>query len=70
MEEKRESWDCKKGERVETPQKQIDFIEEIDAVCKKYNLSISHEDGHGGFEIEEYDPYNIEWLKRAGINWE
>ena len=41
------------------------FLDEIEKVCKKHNLSISHEDGHGGFEIEEYNQDNIEWLRDA-----
>lgn len=44
------------------------FFEEIDLVCKKYNVSIAHEDNHGGFIIEDYDLFNIEWLKDARID--
>ena len=43
--------------------KVAEFLNEIETICKKYNLSISHEDSHGGFIIEKYDDYNIEWLK-------
>ena len=46
----------------EIPEKMERFLEEIKMICKKYNLSISHEDGHGCFLIEEYndliDQYN------------
>lgn len=42
-----------------------DFLNEIEKICKKYDLSISHEDSHGAFIIEDYDDYNIEWLKDA-----
>lgn len=42
-----------------------EFIKEIVEVCKKHNLSISHEDCHGGFEIENYDEYNIKWFSAA-----
>lgn len=41
------------------------FLKEIDETCKKYNLSISHEDTHGSFIIEEYSKENIEWLRQA-----
>lgn len=41
------------------------FIEEIISVCKKHNLSISHEDGHGAFEIEPYSKENVDWLRQA-----
>ena len=43
----------------------VKFLEEIDGICKKYNLSISHEDICGGFIIDVYDEDNIERLKAA-----
>jgi len=42
-----------------------DFINEIIGICRKYNLSLSHEDSQGGFLIEEYKEHNINWLKGA-----
>jgi hypothetical protein len=48
-----------------TQQEIIDFIKDIETVCKKHNLSISHEDGHGSFIIEEYKESNIKWLSQA-----
>lgn len=41
------------------------FLSEIEEVCKRHGLSISHEDGHGSFIIEKFDPYNISWLNDA-----
>ena len=41
------------------------FLDEIEGVCQKYGLSISHEDGHGGFEIMKYDPSLMSWLRDA-----
>lgn len=43
------------------------FLDEIEKLCKKYELSISHEDGGGSFIIEGYDDYNIEWLRSARV---
>lgn len=44
------------------------FLDEIEKLCKKYELSISHEDlGYGDFIIEDYDEYNIEWLRSARV---
>ena len=48
-----------------TEEKKEDFLKEIEEVCKKHNLSISHEDSQGAFEIEKYHQQNIEWLKDA-----
>ena len=45
--------------------KVILFLQDIEEICKKYHLSISHEDGHGSFIIEKYSDYNIQWLKDA-----
>jgi hypothetical protein len=44
------------------------FLEVIEAICKVYGLSITHEDEHGAFIIEDYKETNIEWLKEATIN--
>lgn len=63
-----ESWDINKGQDIKTPESVINFLNEIDNICKKYNFSISHEDSHGGFIIEKYDDYNIKWLKNCMLN--
>ena len=47
------------------PEDMKKFLEDIDEVCKKHNLSISHEDYMGAFLIEEYNKDNIEWLFNA-----
>jgi quinol monooxygenase YgiN len=49
-------------EKYEKLEKAKQFIEEILGVCRKFNLSISHEDGHGTFLIEEYNDYDADWL--------
>lgn len=67
MEEK--TWDYTIAEFIETPQEIKNFFNEIDAVCTKYNLSISYEDGHGNFIIENYNKNNIDWLKGASKNY-
>jgi hypothetical protein len=42
------------GRQVENPR--IDaFLAEIETVCERHGLSISHEDGHGAFEVVDYD---------------
>lgn len=62
-------WDRTVGEMREMPERMKVFLEEIDSVCKRHGLSISHEDYHGAFFIEEYDESNIEWLFDASKNY-
>ena len=62
-------WHYTKMKRVIKPKKMKDFLNEIEQTCKKYNLSISHEDSQGGFIIESYDEYNIKWLKDAFMDF-
>ena len=61
-------WDSHKGEFIETPANIVNFYNDIEAVCKRYDLSISHEDGHGSFELEPYCDDNIDWLRNSNIN--
>lgn len=42
-----------------------EFLAEVIEVCKKHGMSISHEDGHGSFIIENYYESNIDWMKEA-----
>lgn len=44
------------------------FLQEIADVCRKHGYSISHEDGHGAFEIEDFSESNVEWLMAAADN--
>jgi hypothetical protein len=41
------------------------FLEEVRALSERYGLAISHEDGHGGFEIVPIDQDTIAWLMQA-----
>ena len=63
------TYDMIKCKEIEQPEEMRDFINEVIELMKKYNLSISHEDCHGGFIIERYDEYNIKWFKDAGKNY-
>ena len=63
-----ESYNKVIGKYVETPDKVVEFFNEIDSVCKKYGLSISHEDSQGAFKIEDYDKDNMLWLECAHLN--
>lgn len=65
----RKTWDTSKHDFIETPRSLQAFFNEIDMVCMRYGLSISHEDGHGAFMVELYSEKNIEWLKEALKNY-
>ena len=41
------------------------FLKELFDLYEKYNISISHEDQHGGFIFEEDCKVNREWIKAA-----
>lgn len=41
------------------------FLEEVLEVCKKYRLSLAHEDHQGGFLVEPYSVTNAMWLLGA-----
>jgi hypothetical protein len=44
------------------------FLKEVKDICKKYNISISHEDYHGGFELENYREDFMKWFNDARDN--
>ena len=39
-----------------------EFKREIIELCKEYDISISHEDGHGGFIFENYSDRLADWF--------
>lgn len=41
------------------------FLAEIEAVCRKHNLSLGHEDEYGSFVVEEFSEQNVKWLNDA-----
>jgi hypothetical protein len=53
---------------VESPPNVEAFLADIFAVYRKHQLTIGHEDGHGGFLIREFDEGNIEWLDGASMD--
>lgn len=65
MYKKEQVYDLATYKYIDPPKKMVNFLNEIQEICKKYNLSISHEDSQGAFIIERYFENNIEWLKDA-----
>jgi len=41
------------------------FLDDVIAVCRKHKLSISHEDGHGAFIVQDLDDHDLKWLRDA-----
>lgn len=41
------------------------FLDEVLEASKRHGLSISHEDGHGSFIVEQFKQDNIDWLNDA-----
>ncbi len=57
-------WNCRKSRYTENVA--IDaFIQEVLAVCRSHGFSISHEDSHGAFIIENYTASRDNWLRAA-----
>ena len=59
------TWDCAKREHTPMPDKMKAFLADIIIVCSRHGLSLSHEDGHGAFIVQDYSEKNIEWLLEA-----
>ena len=43
------------------------FYKDLEQLYRKYNISISHQDGHGAFILEKFDQFNLDWIKSAEI---
>ena len=54
---------------IDMPDRMKHILDEIHSVCMKHGLSISHEDGHGAFIIEDYNERNIDWLFDASKHY-
>lgn len=52
----------------ERSEKAIAFLAAIEKVCQEFKMSLSHQDHHGGFEIEPYSKRHMDWLKGASEN--
>lgn len=63
-------WDYNKQDYIVMPDYLKSFYEELIALFKKYDLSISHEDCYGGFIINNYDENNVNWLTNASLEAE
>lgn len=53
------------SKRVESRPEWEAFFDEYEALCKKHNLSLGHEDQHGAFILAPYSEDNLGWAGRA-----
>lgn len=56
-----------KDEKIKEAIRVSKFLFELNRLCEKHDMSISHEDGHGNFIIENYKSQNIEWMCQAEV---
>lgn len=56
-------WNRRYGSFVDYPKAIKEFIVELNELCVKHNMSISHElSDEGAFIVEKYDIYNLEQI--------
>lgn len=56
-----------KGDAIVLPKDVKGFLGDYKELCKRYQLSIAHQDTEGAFEIQDYWQENIEWMEEATI---
>ena len=63
-----ERWDVDKREDVIRPDVDL-FLSELEELCRRHGLIVSHEDGHGAFIIRKLGdrPDAFEWLHEAMV---
>jgi len=59
-------WDIINAKDVDNENVDL-FIEDIKKVYLKHGLTISHEDEHGAFIIENYNDENIRWIDNSMV---
>lgn len=46
----------------------MEFLNELEKLCRSHNISISHEDEHGGFILQRFSEENIKWIRSASLD--
>lgn len=46
------------------------FLSDIEAVYRRHEMSIAHEDGHGCFIITDFSEHNLGWLNECYVEFE
>lgn len=57
-----------KDEKIKEAIRVSKFLFELNQLCEKHDMSISHEDGHGNFIIESYKWQNMERMGQSEIH--
>jgi hypothetical protein len=57
-------WISGAGKHGESPKVEA-FLAEVVEVCKRHGLALSHEDGHGAFEVVDLAAGDLDWLMDA-----
>jgi len=58
-------WNQEKSEYEPSPVHVEAFLNELEALYLKHGLALSHEDSHGAFIIQPYEPSLVEWVRDA-----
>ena len=58
-------WNCEKSAYQPMSDNIKQFMQELETLCRKYDMSISHEDTHGAFVIESFSEEYMTWFKSA-----
>lgn len=62
-------WDKQCAAYVETPAEMQAFLVDLEAVCRKHNLCVGHEDMQGGFDIRKLTAEDLQRLMAAAKNY-
>ena len=55
--------------QVAIPEEMKSFLQELEALCRKHNFSLAHDDPESCLRIELFKKENIEWLFCASKNY-
>jgi hypothetical protein len=60
-------WDRVGRCEIESPAAVEAFLSEYEALCRKHELCLAHEDDGGGFIVERLRNKTISWVKGASL---
>ena len=60
-------WDLVAKKSIASPAAVEAFLDEYEALCKKHELCLAHEDHGGGFIVERIRKQTIQWVRGASV---